>query len=337
METNLTLGKWLYEWFEVYSKPNIKQSTAVSYDGYIRNHIVPVLGDIPLSEIKLGILQKFFNDESQKYSPKTVSNLRMMFHTALKIAYLNDLIGKNYIEFVKIPTVRTPEMRVFTIAEQKKLTDELNRTDEPFAIGIFLCLTTGIRIGELCGLQWKHIDFENNNLMIRQTVQRLPKLDYDGTGNKTEIVIGSPKSMASVRDIPLDDKIIEKLIDYKKNVEQIHGKFITNPDEFLIASKRGKPTEPRTIQDSFKRIILKAVISNANFHALRHTFATRALEAGVDFKTLSILLGHSDITVTIHVPNSNTKPMQYIPTRITNLITINGDTLNHKLGTAFLY
>ncbi len=83
-------------------------------------------------------------------------------------------------------------------------------------------------------------------------------------------------------------------------MEQIHGKFITNPDEFLIASKRGKPTEPRTIQDSFKRIILKAVISNANFHALRHTFATRALEAGVDFKTLSILLGHSDITVTMN-------------------------------------
>ena len=239
METNPKLKEWLHEWYEVYSKPNIKQSTAVSYEGYIRKHIVPALGDISLSEIRLGTLQKFFNDEAQKYSPKTVSNLHMMFHTAMKIAYQNDLIGKNYIEFVKIPTVRTPEMRVFTIAEQKKLTDELKRTDEHFAIGIFLCLTTGIRVGELCGLQWKHIDIENNNLMIRQTVQRLPKLDYSGKGNKTEIVIGSPKSQASERDIPLEDKIIEKLLDYKNKMEQIHGRYITAPDEFLITSKRG--------------------------------------------------------------------------------------------------
>ncbi len=300
METNPTLKEWLHEWYEVYSKPNIKQSTAVSYEGYIRKHIVPALGDFPFSELRLGTLQKFFNDEAHKYSPKTVSTLRMMFHIAMKIAYQNDLICKNYIEFVKIPTVRTPEMRVFTIAEQKKLTDELKRTDEHFAIGIFLCLTTGIRVGELCGLQWKHIDIENNNLMIRQTVQRLPKLDYSGKGNKTEIVIGSPKSQASERDIPLEDKIIEKLLDYKNKMEQIHGRYITNPNEFLITSKRDKQTEPRTMQDSFKRIISAAGITDANFHALRHTFATRALEADVDFKTLSILLGHSDITVTMN-------------------------------------
>lgn len=300
MDTSPTMKEWLYEWYEIYSKPNIKQSTAVSYECYIRRHIVPALGDIPLSEIKLRTLQKFFNDEAQKYSPKTVSNLRMMFHAAFKVAYQNDLISKNYVEFVKIPTVRTPEMRVFTISEQKKLTDELKRTDELFAIGIFLCLTTGIRVGELCGLQWKHIDVENNNLMIRQTVQRLPKLDNNGKGNKTEIVIGSPKSQASERDIPLEDKIVEKLLDYKKKIEQKYGGYITAPDEFLITSKRGKPIEPRTMQDIFKRIISAAGIKDANFHALRHTFATRALEAGVDFKTLSILLGHSDITVTMN-------------------------------------
>ncbi|MDE6520426.1 MAG: site-specific integrase [Ruminococcus sp.] len=321
METNPTMKEWLHEWYDVYAKPNVKQSTAVSYECYIRKHIVPALGDIPLSDVKLGTFQKFFNDEAQKYSPKTVSNLRMMFHTAMKIAYQNDLISKNYIEFVKIPTVRTPEMRVFTIAEQKKLTDELKRTDEQFAIGIFLCLTTGIRVGELCGLQWKHIDFENNNLMIRQTVQRLPKLDYNGKGNKTEIVIGSPKSQASERDIPLDDKIIEKLLDYKNKMEQMHGSYITASDEFLITSKRGTPTEPRTMQDSFKRIISAAGITDANFHALRHTFATRALEAGVDFKTLSILLGHSDIIVTMnHYAHVLNEPKRAAMKNITSII-----------------
>lgn len=300
MTDNPTVKEWLYEWFEVYSLPNIKQSTAISYEGYIRNHTIPELGDVKLKDVKYDMLQKFFNKKAQKYSPKTVRNLRTMLHKAFKDAYLNDLIEKNFVEFVRLPTVIHPEMRVLTVNEQKKLIAELNRTEEQFAFGIFLCLMTGIRIGELCGLQWKHIDIEDANLKIRQTLQRLPKLNYDGIGNKTEIVIGSPKSKDSIRDIPLDDIVINRILEYRKERINAHNSSIVAPEEFVIASKIGKPTEPRTMKDVFERILNQAHIEKANLHALRHTFATRALEAGIDFKTLSVILGHSDISVTMN-------------------------------------
>ncbi len=300
MTDNPTVKEWLYEWFEVYSMPNVKQSTAVSYEGYIRNHIVPELGDIKLRDVKFDMLQKFFNDKAKKRSAKTVRNIRTMLHKAFNDAYLNDLIEKNFVEFVRLPTVIEPEMRVFTVNEQKKLVAELERTEERFAFGIFLCLMTGIRIGELCGLQWKHIDIEDANLKIRQTLQRLPKLNYDGKGNKTEIVIGSPKSKDSIRDIPLDDILIDKILQYRKKRISAYSSSIVAPDEFVIAPKKGKPTEPRTMKDVFERILKQAHIEKANLHALRHTFATRALEAGIDFKTLSTILGHSDISVTMN-------------------------------------
>lgn len=300
ISSNPTVKEWLYEWFEVYSIPNVKQSTAISYEGYIRNHLVPELGDIKLKDLRYDILQKYFNVKAQKLSAKTVRNIRTMLHKVFKDAMLNDLIEKNYAEHIRLPAVYQPEMRVLTISEQKLLIAELDRSEEQFAIGIYLCLMTGIRIGELCGLQWKHIDIISATLRIRQTLQRLPKLNYDGTGNKTEIVIGSPKSMDSMRDIPLDDIVIDKIMQYKRMKINAAGISSVASEEYIISSKSGNPIEPRTMKDVFDRILRQAKIDKANLHALRHTFATRALEAGIDFKTLSIILGHSDISVTMN-------------------------------------
>ena len=137
IKTSMTLMEFLNEWFEVYSKPNIKHSTAVSYECYIRKHITPEIGVIPLNEVSLHVLQIFFNRKSKELSPKTVSNLRMMLHAAFKVAYLNDLVSKNYIEYVTIPKVLRKEMRVFSKAEQEKLMITITNTDEPYAFGIF--------------------------------------------------------------------------------------------------------------------------------------------------------------------------------------------------------
>ncbi len=297
-----TLAEWLHKWFEIYSKPNIKPSTAVSYECYIRKHLVASeIGALPMSRINLECLQSFFNTKSKELSPKSVLNIKMMLHTAFKIACLNDLISKNYVEYVTIPSIPKKEMRVFTRSEHSRLLNYItNNTDEPYAFGIFLCLTTGIRIGELCALKWENIDFFNGVLKVRHTLQRLMNLENDGSNKKTKIYIGTPKSTASVRDIPIPNSLINSLTDYIKIMQIKYGKAITNPDMFIITHSINHHSEPKTIQEYYKKVICDLGIADANFHALRHTFATRALEAGVDFKTLSVILGHSDISVTMN-------------------------------------
>ena len=300
INNSMTLAAFLTEWFEVYSRPNVKESTAVAYECYIRRHIVPVLGDYRMCDLNLLVLQRFFNEKSQQLSPKSVSNIRMMLHSVFKHALFLDLIPKNYIEFVKIPTVRPKEMEVFTLEEQQRLINTILHTDERFAFGVFLCLTTGIRVGEMCGLQWQHIDTKKKMLKIRQTVQRILNLDYDGTNKKTQLVIGTPKTIFSQRDIPLTDDLITLLSEHREKVMRINGKRFGDPEQFIISKNLNTPLEPPTMQDTFKRLLRDAGMKETNFHTLRHTFATRALEAGVDFKTLSILLGHADINITMN-------------------------------------
>lgn len=300
MKHKITLSEWLDKWFEKYSKPNIRQSTAISYECYIRKHIKPLIGDIPMCAITLDTVQDFFNGKSTELSPKTLSNIRMMLHNVFKYAFLNKLIPMNYIEYVVLPSVVKKEMRVFTRMEQRKLLNTITNTDEPYAFGIFLCLATGIRIGELCALKWENVDLINGKIKIRHTLQRLMKLTYGDNEPSTEIVIGLPKSQASIRDIPISGELLNAIERYRINMNNTYGASMTNNDEYVITHRRSHPVEPKTMQEYFKNIVEYSGIEKANFHALRHTFATRALETGVDFKTLSVLLGHSNIDVTMN-------------------------------------
>lgn len=298
LSTDMTLKAWLEYWFEVYAKRTVKQSTAVSYHGYICGHIAPQIGMYKLSELNTDIFQRFFNMQSDSgslrgggLSPKTLSNISRMIHKSMQKALELELINKNYVEFIELPKQEAPEMRVLTVYEQKLLMNELSRSKEKLAFGVYLSLALGIRLGEVLGLRWSDIDTKNGIVHIRRTVNRLPTLDSSA---KTELVVGTPKSKKSVRDIPINDELCKEIISYNAKTNNL-----AYNDNYLLRSSIGGPAEPKTLQDTFKRILKDAGIADANFHSLRHTFATRAIEKGVDVKTLSVILGHSSVNFTL--------------------------------------
>lgn len=307
LSKNMLVRDWLKIWYETYAVPFVKESTQVSYECYIRRHINPIIGNLKLSDLNAITLQDFFNQQytsgsaaGTSLAPKTIINMRMMLHEALGDAMKNDLIACNYVEAVKLPKNTRKEMRVLDNAEQARLVATLKASDDRFAFGIFLCLATGIRLGELCGLQWDDITITDSisTLRIARTVGRIPDLQ---TGQGTKLHISSPKSDAANRIIPLNDIILKHLKHYRMQLCAALGEQYGTGSNYIMSCKAGKPVEPKYMQVKFKSFLQASDIKDANFHALRHTFATRALEKNVDFKTLSAILGHANVTTTMNL------------------------------------
>lgn len=310
LNENILLQDWIDIWYETYAKPFVKKSTLVSYECYIRRHIKPAIGKLKLCDLNAFVFQRFFNEQYEcgncrkgspaNLSPKTLLNMRMMLHEAISDAVNNNLIVCNYVEHVKMPKQHRQERRVLTHTEQSRLLTTLKASDDPFAFGVFLCLTTGIRIGELCGLYWSDFVLVNNLtvLKIRRTLNRIPDLER---GRGTIINVSEPKSTAAKREIPLHDTILDKLRFHRMQQSELVGNEYVYGDCFVFSRIPGKPVEPKFMQKRFNRLLKDADVQNVSFHALRHTFATRALECNIDYKTLSVLLGHADVTTTMNL------------------------------------
>lgn len=299
--TFTTFLDWLRLWLETYMKNTLKQSTYVSYRGYIENHIAPAFPTLKLKDLTTKLLQDFYNykQSTEGLSPKTISNLHRCLHKAMKQAVLEHYIDYNPCDAVNLPRNEKPQIEIFTREQQQQLT----YTSYQFRYGIFirLVLATGIRMGELLGLRWEDIDFNKRMLSIRRTLNRLPKVDYDGIGNSTEIVIQEPKTKNSIRSIPLISNIANELQQWKtvqKTDAMTAGNEYQNSG-FLVTNPFGGYVEPRTFKDFYDEILNASGLGHHTFHALRHTFATRAMEQGMDAKTLSILLGHYSVAFTL--------------------------------------
>ena len=183
-------------------------------------------------------------------------------------------------------------------------------SEEIPAFGIIFTLSTGVRLGELIGLQWGDVNTKKHTIRVRRTVGRLQKVDEEGNlvsrgGGQatTEIVIRTPKSITSQRDIPLFDELWNGLMKYRQKQQEIFDALgvIFDSKTHIFSMITGKVYDPRTYEDLFKRTLKTAGLPNINFHALRHTFATRALEAGMDVKVLSSILGHAQASTTLNL------------------------------------
>lgn len=309
-QRDITVGMWFPNWLNKYAKNKVKQSTYNNYRSYIDKRIVPTLGHIKLLDLSVDILQRFLNDQyahgnlktGGALSEKTIHNIYLMMHEAMAQAVKNELVMKNNLESVVLPKVQHVEMRVLTKQENNALLKATIKSTERYALGVLLALKTGMRIGEICGLRWKDIDVWDRVIHIRQTLQRQEVMEHRDGQPKTEIIIGEPKSEKSRRDIPLPESLIPFLKAQKKAQKEnaLTAEDAYQNKGYVLMNELGCYIEPRTLQDTFRRLLKDADIEDANFHALRHTYATRAVEQGMDIKTLSELLGHADVSTTMN-------------------------------------
>lgn len=305
-----TLSQWLREWLEIYALPTVKQSTYVSYESYARLHLEPVLGTIKLTSLSVEQFQRFFNQKQKFLSPKSLRNIYNMLHNCLEQAIVSGYLQCNHLLGVKLPPVTKKEITILSVKEQNALHSAANASSTLAAFGIIFTLSTGIRLGELLGLQWGDVDYTNHTIHIRRTVGRLLKVDESGNlipkkdgMLTTEIVTRTPKSTTAQRVIPLFPEVWNDLMIYRDKQETSLSKLDIplTPSAPIFATPLGIIYEPRTYEDLFKRTLKEANLHNINFHALRHTFATRALEAGMDIKVLSSILGHAQASTTLNL------------------------------------
>ena len=260
-----------------------------------------MLGKILLKKLEPHTLQEFYNYKFREegLSPKTLRNYHMALHKCLQQAVKEHLLVYNPCDAVTLPSGEKPEISVFTNDQQRALVQASYR--HRYGVFIRLDLCTGLRMGELLALKWEDIDFSTAQLHVRRTINRLAKYEAHDGENKTEIVFGTPKTKNSRRTIPLTRTIADELTRWKQQQaqdKQRAGDKYTDYG-FIVTNEFGHYFEQKTFKDYYDRLLKDADIGHFTFHALRHTFATRALERGMDYKTLSAILGHYSVAFTM--------------------------------------
>ncbi len=291
---NMSYGEVLNAWLQSV-RINIKESTYARYFRLIETHIRPALGKYPVCKISTQLVEGVIRDQLNSgrldgkggLSPKTVTDILTIIKSSMEYARYN---GFDIICDLRRLTIKKKdqEMRVLTQAEQSALVNVLLEDTDRYKFGVLLSLYTGIRIGELCALRWEDISIPTATLKVRKTMQRIQDTDV-ATTTKTKVIVTEPKSQCSVRDIPLPQFIVD-----------IAEKFVDHPKAFVLSGDKNRYIEPRTMQNHFKAYVKESKIEDANYHALRHTFATRCIEVGFEIKTLSEILGHANVNITLN-------------------------------------
>lgn len=273
----------------------VKESTFSHYNTIINTHIRPYFVPFKLEEINTVIIRNFINEKLSSgridgnggLSNKSVKDISSVLKLIIKYGVSKGLFHSSLIEF-SVPKDRKKDIKILAPQDFKCLESYVYDLDDSYKLGVYICLYTGLRIGEICALQWKDIDFTNKSLKVKKTILRIA--DVNSSTTKTKIIIDSPKSESSIREIPLPNKLMEILY--------LHRCKISNEDYYVLTGCE-KYIEPRNYYERYKKYLVKCQMPNYTFHSLRHTFATRCVEIGFDPKTLSEILGHSDVKITL--------------------------------------
>lgn len=277
-------NNWLVEWLENTVKPTVKYRTYEKYGRIINKQIVPKLGEFNLDDLSAKTLQDFMAELTMKYSANTVNGIVAVIRSSLERACQIGLTDKQFADSIKRP--RTVEKRVecFSVDEQKKIESYILKSNKDKLFGIILCLYTGLRIGELLALKWEDINFAKAFIFITKACN-------DSWENGKYIKrIDEPKTATSKRLIPIPRQLLQPLKAIRKRSES----------DMVVSSDKVEQISIRSYQRTFELVLKKLKIPHKGFHALRHTFATRAIECGMDVKTLSEILGHKNSTITLN-------------------------------------
>ena len=279
-----TFEEWTVEWLSEV-QDDVKPSTFASYYYKITKYILPSMKDIPLNQLSVDNGKSLLRELQKNLTKSTIQVIFRIVNKCLNHAIKCGKILSNPFSGLKLPRSKNRKVRALTLSEQKRVMDIAAEEKKGYGIPTLLALHSGLRIGEIAALKWSDIDFETNLIHVNQTYQRISTLD---ASKKTQLILTDSKTEASERVVPISPTLKKNLLEHQKRSK---GSF--------VFSTNGQPCEPRLLTYHFHRIRMKANLKNVHFHQLRHTFATRCLEANKDVSSVSALLGHASTQMTL--------------------------------------
>lgn len=275
--------QWLNEWLSTTVKPLKKLRTYQRYSDIATRLLIPNLGECEMELLTSSVLQNFTAHISEKYAANTVNGIITVLKNSLQRAETTGLIRRQYATCIQYPKYEEKKVECFSAIEQKQIEQFIIGKNKTKLYGIIICLYTGLRIGELLALEWSDIDLTKGLITISKTCH-----DSWNEG-KYKKILDTPKTRSSCRFIPIPKTMIPYLKELKKQ----------SKSEFVISGIDGREISIRSYQRTFELLLNNLKIPHKGFHSLRHTFATRAIECGVDVKTLSEILGHNNPAITL--------------------------------------